>query len=47
VPEITYLLGFKPADLKADGSFHPLTVKLDTDRQLSLQARKGYFAPSR
>jgi len=47
VSEITYLLGFKPADLKADGSFHPLTVKLDTDRQLSLQARKGYFAPSR
>jgi len=45
-PEFTYLLGFKPSDLKANGSFHSLTVKLNTDRQLSVQARKGYFAPS-
>jgi len=43
-PEYTYLLGFKPEGLKLDGSFHPLTVKLNTREKLSPQARRGYYA---
>ena len=46
LPEFTYMLGFKPDNLKANGSFHSLTVKLNPERPLSVQARKGYFTPS-
>lgn len=46
-PEYTYLLGFKPANLKANGSFHPLKVNLNANQRLDLQARRGYFAISR
>jgi len=44
-PEYIYMLGFAPEDLKLDGSFHPLKVKLKSPGRLSLQARRGYFAP--
>ena len=43
-PEYTYLLGFKPGNLKLDGSFHSLKVKLNTHQKLTLQARRGYYA---
>jgi hypothetical protein len=43
-PEYVYMLGFAPEDLKLDGSFHPLKVKLKSAGRLSLQARHGYFA---
>jgi hypothetical protein len=39
------LLGFKPASIKVDGSFHPLKIKLNSREKLALQARLGYFAP--
>jgi VWFA-related protein len=42
-PESFYLLGFAP-DSVADGSFHPLRVKLKDPRKLDVQARSGYFA---
>jgi VWFA-related protein len=45
VPEFSYLLGFSPADLKPDGSFHNLNVTLKNPEKLTVQARKGYFAP--
>lgn len=45
-PAFVYLLGFKP--LKLDGSFHPLKVKLTSEkRKLDLQARLGYVAAKR
>jgi hypothetical protein len=44
-PEYVYMLGFAPEDLKPDGSFHPLQVKLNSPGKLSLQARHGYYAP--
>jgi VWFA-related protein len=44
-PEYIYMLGFEPETLKADGSFHPLKVKLKSPGGLSLQARHGYVAP--
>jgi len=44
-PEYIYLLGFSPQNLKMDGSFHSLKVGLKTSSGLSVQARKGYYAP--
>ncbi|MGB9459173.1 MAG: VWA domain-containing protein [Bryobacteraceae bacterium] len=45
-PEYVYYLGFYPKDLKPDGKYHELKVKLTDSKGLSLQARKGYWAPS-
>ena len=46
LPEVAYLLSFSPQDLKYDGKYHNLKVELLNARGLSLQARKGYFAPA-
>jgi len=41
-----YYLGFSPTDLKPDGKYHDLKVELaDKHKGLSVQARRGYFAP--
>jgi VWFA-related protein len=44
-PEYSYVLGFVPQNLKLDGSFHNLKVTLKNPQKLTLQARRGYFAP--
>jgi VWFA-related protein len=44
-PEYYYVLGFSPQNLKFDGSYHNLKVTLKNPAGLSLQARRGYFAP--
>jgi VWFA-related protein len=44
-PEYFYVLGFSPQNLKLDGSFHSLKVTLKNPEKLSVQARRGYFAP--
>jgi VWFA-related protein len=44
-PEYMYMLGFAPQDLKLDGSFHALKVTVSSGEKLSLQARRGYWAP--
>jgi hypothetical protein len=46
-PEFVYVLGFSPQNLKLDGAYHTLKVKLLTARGLDLQARHGYYAPRR
>jgi VWFA-related protein len=46
LPEVAYLLSFSPQDLKYDGKYHNLGVELVNGRGLSVQARKGYFAPT-
>jgi VWFA-related protein len=46
-PEYTYLLGFAPQNLKPDGSFHGLKVRLKNPAKLTVQARLGYFAPKK
>jgi VWFA-related protein len=44
-PEFVYLLGFAPQNLKLDGSFHALKVTLKDAGPLTVQARRGYYAP--
>jgi VWFA-related protein len=44
-PEYSYVLAFAPQNLKLDGSFHSLKVTLTSPQKLSLQARRGYYAP--
>jgi VWFA-related protein len=44
-PAITYLLGFSPQNLKNDGKFHDIKVTLTDQRKVTIQARRGYYAP--
>jgi len=44
-PEYWYVLGFSPQNLKLDGKFHNLRVSVKNPPKLSIQARKGYYAP--
>jgi VWFA-related protein len=45
-PEAYYFLAFVPPNLKFDGHFHTLKVTLIPKEKLSIQARRGYYAPS-
>jgi VWFA-related protein len=47
LPEVYYLLGFSPQNLKFDGRFHTLKVALNPREGYSLQARRGYYAPQK
>jgi VWFA-related protein len=44
-PAYSYVLGFVPQNLKLDGSFHALKIKLNSPQKFNLQARRGYYAP--
>ncbi len=44
VPEYVYLLELSLQNIKQDGSYHPLKVKVDQDG-LKVEARRGYIAP--
>jgi VWFA-related protein len=47
-PEVSYLVAFTPQNLKADGRFHKLEVKLGgrfADGH-TVDARRGYYAPN-
>jgi hypothetical protein len=46
-PEYSYILTFAPQNLKSDGSYHPLAVKLANPHGLTITARRGYYAPKR
>ena len=45
-PEYVYVLGYSPQNLKFDGSYHSLKVTVRNGSQLTLQARRGYWAPN-
>ncbi|HWZ30157.1 MAG TPA: VWA domain-containing protein [Bryobacteraceae bacterium] len=45
LPEFVYILGFAPQNLKYDGAFHALKVSLKIKNGLTLDARRGYYAP--
>ncbi len=42
-----YLLAFSPNDLKPNGSFHRIKVRIRNGKDLLIEARRGYFAPRR
>lgn len=44
-PEYVYLLELSLQDVKPDGTYHRLKVKIDQG-SLKIQARRGYFAPA-
>jgi len=44
-PEYFYVLGFSPQNLKLDGTFHNLKITIKDAGKVSLQARRGYYAP--
>jgi VWFA-related protein len=45
-PNVSYVLGFSPASIKADGLEHSLKVKLTESEHMRVKARPGYLAPS-
>lgn len=47
LPNAYYVLAFSPQNLKLDGSFHALKVKLTAQAGVNLQARRGYYAPKK
>jgi VWFA-related protein len=44
-PEYVYMLGFSPEGLKFDGTYHALRVTIKNSAGLTIQARRGYWAP--
>ncbi|HEY2119946.1 MAG TPA: VWA domain-containing protein, partial [Candidatus Acidoferrum sp.] len=49
-PEVSYLLGFTPQNVKMDGSYHKLKITVTRlnrfgDPLYDTQARRGYYAP--
>jgi VWFA-related protein len=44
MPESSYALGFSPDDVKDNGVYHTLKVKVHTQGDVSIDARPGYFA---
>jgi VWFA-related protein len=44
-PEYVYVLGFSPQDLKFDGAYHALKVTVKSGASVTIQARRGYWAP--
>jgi VWFA-related protein len=49
LPQFAYVLAFSPSDLKDNGAYHRLKVKLRgaAGRGLTVEARKGYYAPKK
>jgi VWFA-related protein len=46
-PEYVYVLGFSPDNLKLDGTYHGLKVKLKDSGKFDIEARRGYWVPNR
>jgi hypothetical protein len=44
-PEFIYVLGFNPENLKSDGKYHNLKVSIRDAKGLTIEARRGYYAP--
>ena len=44
VPEVSYILTFRPDDAAATGRYHKLRVRLAFSNPYSIEARPGYFA---
>jgi VWFA-related protein len=46
LPEVSYSLAFSPEDLKENGTYHTLRVKIPGHQDISISTRPGYFARS-
>jgi VWFA-related protein len=46
-PETDYLLGFAPGKEKLNGALHKLKVEISLPGKFDVQARPGYFAPTK
>jgi len=46
LPEVTYALSFSPDDIKENGSYHNLKVRLPGRNDVTISARSGYFSQS-
>lgn len=44
-PELSYLLGFSPQNMKYDGRQHTIKVTLTGKQKYAVQARNSYYAP--
>jgi VWFA-related protein len=44
IPEVYYVLTFSPPSVKLNGKFHSLKVTLNSRENLTVLARRGYFA---
>ncbi len=47
LPGVYYVLTFSPPNLKQDGRYHSIKVSLVHPEHLTVQARRGYFAPTK
>jgi VWFA-related protein len=47
MPSVTYALAFSPDDVKENGVYHTLKVKVPSMPNVSISARPGYFAQSK
>jgi len=45
VPEVSYLLAFRPDAAAFNGKYHKLKVRLSISNSYGIEARPGYFAP--
>jgi VWFA-related protein len=46
LPEVSYVLGFSPPEIKLNGAFHTLKVKIANKHGVTVESRRGYYAPS-
>lgn len=44
-PAVSYLIAFTPRNFKYDGKFHSLKVKIPTVQHVTIEARRGFYAP--
>ena len=44
LPEASYVLGFSPVEVKDNGMYHKLKIKLPNHQDINISARPGYFA---
>jgi VWFA-related protein len=46
-PEVSYNIAFSPEELRPDGSYHSLKVRLVNNKGYSIETRPGYYAPNK
>jgi VWFA-related protein len=47
LPEVSYVLGFSPEDVKDTGAFRTLKVRVPNQHDITVNTRPGYFLPTK